>query len=235
MDISECDHEFIKDGDKNICINCDVIMADQLEQGYESKNYTTGGSSSTSVLDNVLGVPEEVKNLARTNIYRKGEFFTKKVRNDPKNTFAELYIAYRTLNIPFDPDELGRNLKLKRKSLHHCLKQVSGTLLVPSPHDDGQVYVPVVMIHPANLIEKRCADNDIEEKYIPEIKKKTKKILEKKPILIQTPPNQVACAVIKCFMEENGISTKGFAKFNNLSDNALKQCVRDIEEFFDIY
>lgn len=251
MDIETCDHEFVNVDGNQVCLHCDVIIDSQLEQGYESRSYSSNSSSKMSVLDKIEGIPEEVKTAARASIIRKGEFFPKKVRDDPKSTFKELYVAYQNLKIPFNPDELAKKLGLGRKSVHSCLKSVSGTDLVPSIHDDGDSYCSIVMIHPVNLIEKKCKENGLEE-YIDELKEIVRYILSDpknpykvkkeyrgsfvqatpKPLLIQSKPNHVACAVIKKFCDVNRIPVKSFAKTNELSDNALKVAIRDIEEFF---
>lgn len=251
MDIESCDHEFANIDGKQVCLHCDMIMDSQLEQGYENRGYSSNSSSKMSVLDRIEGIPEEVRTAARASIIKKGEFFPKKVRDDPKNTFKELYVAYQNLKIPFNPDELAGKLGLGRKSVHSCLKSVSGTDLVPSPHDDVERYCCIVMIHPVNLIEDKCKENGLEQ-YTEEIKeivryilsdpKKPHKVKKEfqgsfvqatpKPILIQLKPIHVACAVIKKFCDVNRIPTKSFAKTNGLSDNALKVAIRDIEEFF---
>ena len=232
MEVSECEHDFIQDGDRMVCCKCDVIRENQLEQGFgHQRNYTTNAGSKTGVLDKIEGVPEEVKIVARSNMIRKGEYFVKKVRDDRKNTFKELYVAYQKLKIQFDPQELADKLGLKRKDVHCCLKSLSGTSLVPSTHDDGENYCSIVFIHPVNLIEERCKLNEI-EKYTDELKTLTREILNEKKILIQSKPKHVACAIIKKFCDANKITMKSFAKINGLSDNALKNAVRDIEEFF---
>jgi hypothetical protein len=232
MDISKCDHEFVQHQGKTVCLKCDLIAESQLEQGYDhSRGYAIGSSSKTSVLDKIQGVPEEVKTVARANMIRKGEYFVKKVRDDKKNTFKELYVAYQKLGIRFDPSMLTDKLGLSRKDVNCCLKSLSGTSLVPSIHDDGENYCSIVFIHPANLIEERCTANGIKE-YAPEIKELTRKILDQKKILIQSNPSHVACAIIKRYCDSNRIPLKNFGKNNGLSDNALKKANRDIEEFF---
>ena len=233
MDVQACEHEFVNNDGKHICLLCDIIMDNQLEQGYEGRSYSSNSSSKMSVLDKVEGIPEEVRIAARASIIKKGEYFTKKVRDDPKNTFMELYVAYRELKIPFGPDELVTKLGLKRRNIHCCLKSLSGTSLVPSTHDDGEKYCSIVMIHPVNLIEDKCKENGLEE-YIDELKELTRHILseEEKPWLIQSKPKHVACAIIKKFCDSRRILTKSFAKTNGLSDNALKNAIRDVEDFF---
>jgi hypothetical protein len=251
MNTDDCDHEIVNMDGKSVCVLCDMIMTNQLEQGFENRGYSSKSSSKTGVLDRVEGIPEEVKSAARVSINRKGEFFPKNVRDDAKNTFRELYITYQELKIPFDPDELAEKLGLERKKIHSCLKMVSGTSLIPSTHDDGEKYCCIVMIHPVNMIEDKCKLNNLEE-YTDILKDITRYILsddknpdkvspetkqyfiqaKPKPWLIQSKPRHIACAIIKKFCDRKGISTKSFVKVNKISDNALKNAIRDIEDYF---
>ena len=75
--------------------------------------------------------------------------------------------------------------------------------------------------------------------YKDKIIKLTKDILEKKDILYSSKPEYVACGIVKKFcMKENEkgdrekINIKSFSRKNNISDNALKKAMNDVEEFF---
>jgi len=229
----ECKHNFLHQADGRLyCDKCDMIAGGKLEQGYEnSKNYIGSKTSSTSVLDKVRGIPEKVKNHARTKIIKKGEFFTKKVRDDKKNTFKEIYFSYQELGIKFDPTHLATELGLSRKDVNYCLKSLSGTSLVPSIHDDDQNLCSVVILHPADYIPVLCKKNNLEN-YTVELLKLTKDIVERKDILLTSKPKHIACAIIKKFCEKENIPSKSFGRNNVLSDNALKKSMRQVEEFF---
>ena len=236
--MDDCEHDFITspNGIGLVCQYCDVMIENNLEQGYDQpRNYSMSGSK-TSVLDAVEGVPEEIKNLARSNMIKKGENFVKKVRDDKKNTFKEIYIAYqekrkKDSSIVFDPAELASELGLSRKDISCCLKALSGTSLKPSIHDDGSQNCSIIIIHPVDYIDGLCQKNDL-EKYAEELKLKTVEIVQKKRILYTSKPKHVACAIIKKFCDQNGIPAKSFGKINKLADNALKKSIKDVEEFF---
>ena len=229
----ECDHSFSSDLDgKTSCTKCGLIMKDQLEYGFEQGGgYSNSGGSKTSVLDSVKGVPEEVKIVARANMNRKGEFFVKKVRDDKKNTFKEIYVAYQKMKIAFDPVALADELGLGRKEINCCLKSLSGTSLTPSIHDDEE-HCSIAIRHPAETIPDLCKKNDLEEfsELFSEI---ARMIVEAKDCLLSCKPHHIGCAIIKKCCEKKGIPLKSFGKRNKLSDSALKKATKRIEEFFD--
>jgi hypothetical protein len=233
LDYQECDHVFLRQDDgRMVCSKCDMMTSTSLEQGFDnSKNYAGNGTSKTSVLDKVEGIPKKVKNHARANMIKKGEYNVKKVRDDKKNTFKEIYLAYQELKIKFDPNVLAEKLSLSRKDVNCCLKALSGTSLVPSIHDDDQNLCSIVIIHPADYIPELCEKNKL-EKHMDKLKKLTEQIVAKKDILLSSKPKHVACAIIKKYCDENQIPAKSFGKNNNLSDNALKKSMKEIEEFF---
>ncbi len=233
-DYEVCEHVFVSGFDGSmVCKHCDLLIDSQLEQGFDQpRNYSMSGSK-TSVLDAVEGVPIEVKTLARSNMIKKGENFVKKVRDDRKNTFKEIYIAYQELKIKFDPLSLAGELGLCKKDVNCCLKALSGTSLKPSIHDDGtEENLSIVILHPADYIMSLCEKNNL-QKYAQEIHSITLKIVSSKKILLSSKPKHVACAIIKKYCDKHGIPAKSFGKTNKLADNALKKSIRDIEEFFD--
>ena len=65
-----------------------------------------------------------------------------------------------------------------------------------------------------------------------EIKRITREILEKKDILYSSRPEYVSYAIVKKYSENHGIPLKSFSKKNNISDNALKKTINDIQFFF---
>ena len=235
-DYQECDHDFQPGTSGLVCRYCDLILESQLEQGYDQpRNYSMSGSK-TSVLDAVEGVPEDIKSLARSNMIKKGENFVKKVRDDKKNTFKEIYLAYQEKrakdpSVIFDPQNVATELCLSRKDISCCLKSLSGTSLKPSIHDDGTRNCSIIIIPPVDYIEGLCQKNGL-SKYIQELEELTIYILRKKKILWSSKPKHVACAIIKKFCDKNGIPAKSFGKMNNLADNALKKSIKDVEEFF---
>lgn len=229
----ECEHSFSADFDgKTVCSKCGLIMEDQLEYGFEqSGSYSNTSGSKTSVLDAVNGVPEEVKIVARANMNRKGEFFIKKVRDDKKNTFKEIYVAYQKMKIKFDPNALAEELGLGRKEINCCLKSLSGTSLTPSIHDDEE-HCSIAILHPADTIRDLCVRNGLDE-YIEEFTQITREIVDRKDNLYSCKPHHIGCVIIKKCCEKKGIPLKSFGKRNNLSDSALKKATKKVEEFFE--
>lgn len=232
-DYQECEHAFSVDFDgRTVCSKCGLIMEDQLEYGFEQGgNYSNSAGSKTSVLDAVKGVPEEVKIVARANMNRKGEFFIKKVRDDKKNTFKEIYVAYQKMKIKFDPIALAEELGLGRKEINCCLKSLSGTSLTPSIHDDEE-HCSIAILHPADTVHDLCVKNNLEE-YSDEFTRIAREIVDAKDILLSSKPQHIACAIIKKCCEKKGIPLKSFGKRNKLSDSALKKATRKVEEFFE--
>ena len=219
IDLDSCSHVF----EDNSCVICGLILSYPLEvKGEYNRNYPSINTSKTSVLDKLSGIPEDVISKARQNISRKGEETGKKVRDDHKNTFIEIYEAYFECGYrDFDPNLLALKLGLGRKDINCCLKNSSGTSLIPSIHDDCNKYTSIVIISPTTYIDDLCKVNKL-EKFSEELKILTNCILEKKDILYSSKPKYVACAIAKKFCESKKINTKSFSKLNQISDNALK-------------
>jgi len=84
---------------------------------------------------------------------------------------------------------------------------------------------------PIAYIDSICERNSLDTMK-EEIKKLAKYIMSEKDILYSSRPEYVACGIIKRFCDSRNINTKSFSKMNNISDNALKKIINDIEEFF---
>jgi hypothetical protein len=228
-DLDNCIHDDIVEG---VCDNCGLMVGEGYDFSTEySKNYTKMNTTKVSILESIEGLPEEVINVARSNIEKKQEENGKKIRNDAKNTFIVLYNAYLELGLDFKPHELAEKLKLNRKDINWCLKVSSGTSLTKTSVSEDNRYPSIVIISPVSFIESICKNNEISQ-YCDEIKDITREILEKKDILYSSRPEYVSYAIVKKYAEKNGISLKSFSKKNKISDNALKRTINDIDFFF---
>ena len=224
----KCDHYV----ENNYCLNCGLYIETELNFSTFSKNQPKISSSKNSILDN-LDIPEVVKKKAFENISIKEEDYGKKVRNDSKNTFIEIYNAYLQCGIlDFNPKDLTEMLNLKRKEVNWCLKLASGTSLQEKEdtYEENQ-NISIVIISPTSYLKSICKKNKIEEHY-KKIVSKSKEILKKKDILYASRPEYVACAITKKYCDVNNIPLKCFGKNNNISDNALKKCIKEIDNFF---
>ena len=182
-------------------------------------------------MENQITLRIDVISKAKSNITEREEITGKKVRNDCKNTFIQVYSAYLDCGYSdFNPQKLAKQLKLSRKDVNWCLKIASGTSLISNIYDDDFNYTSIVILSPIAYIFPKCKKNDIEEHH-EEILEITNKILEDKDILYSSRPEYVACAIIKKFCEIRKINIKCFSKINEISDNALKKCMNDIKEF----
>ena len=227
--LENCNHDILE----GICENCGLIIESNIETKIEfNKNYPKINGGKNSILDNLKNIPPEVMTKARQNIYRKQSQSGKKIRNDNKNTFIQVYEAYlQTGYTNFDPQQLASKLSLSRKDINCCLKISSGTSLVSDAHTD-RINLPSIAIRsPVAYIPLICKKNNLDN-YIDELKIITFNVLKKKDILYSSKPEYVACAIVKKFCEGRKISTKNFGKNNSISDNALKKSINDIKEFF---
>ena len=229
FDLDSCEH-IIED---DVCVNCGLIFENNIESKLEfTKNYPRIAGGKNSILDNLKNVPQEVLIRARQNIYRKQSNSGKKIRNDNKNTFIQVYEAYLQLGYNnYDPQKLAESLSLSRKDINCCLKISSGTSLLIDAQGDDTKFPSIAIRSPVAYIDIICKRNNIVE-YGDEIKILTSSILKKKDILYSSKPEYVACAIVKLFCEKKKIQTKNFSKNNSISDNALKKSTRDISEFF---
>lgn len=231
MDIENCTHENIEEGS---CICCGLIIEQEYSFSNEfSKNYSKMNINKQSLLETIEGVPSKVLDRVKQNIYNKQNISGKKIRNDAKNTFIELYNAHLEMKEIFKPNELAKQLKLSRKDINWCLKVSSGTSLSRNTEEDeDKKYASIVIISPVSFIESICKNNNIEEHKF-ELKRITREILNQKDILFSSKPEYVSYAIIKKYVETHGITLKGFNKKNNISDNALKKSIKDIEFYFN--
>lgn len=220
-----CDHEIEND----TCVKCGLIFENFFDtKDCFSKNYPKISTNKVCLLDTV-DIPDNVRFKALDNMAKKRISTGKKVRNDSKNTFIEIYNAYLECGInDFDPIELSKKLKLSRKDINWCLKATSGTCLNIM---DTNKFTSIVIISPYAYVEPICKKNNLDEN-IDEIKALVKHILEKKNILYSSRPEYVTCAIIKKYCENKMINIKSFTKINNISDNALKKTIEDVIEFF---
>lgn len=227
-----CDCEIV---DK-ICIKCGLIIESCIDEKLDyTKNCPQISSGKNNILDNLEDIPYDVIAKAKSNITEREEISGKKVRNDCKNTFIQVYSAYLDCGYSdFNPQKLAKQLKLSRKDVNWCLKIASGTSLIPNFYDEDFNYTSIVILSPVAYIYPKCKKNNL-EKYQEEILQITNRILEEKDILYSSRPEYVACAIIKKFCEIRKINIKCFSKLNEISDNALKKCMIDIKEFYDLF
>jgi len=230
MDIEDCTHEEIEDG---ACRYCGLMLSDTYTYSNEfSKNYSKMNSGKQSLLELVEGVPLKVLDRVRQNIQKKQDLTGKKIRNDKKNTFIELYNAYLETGVTPNPNFLKNQLNLSRKDINWCLKVSSGTSLSKNVNeDDDKKYASIVIISPVSFIYSICKKNDILV-HKDEIKRITRDILDKKDILFSSKPEYVSYAIVRQYIEKNGIILKSFTKKNKISDNALKKSMKDVEFYF---
>lgn len=227
-----CDCEIV---DKT-CIKCGLIIESCIDEKLDyTKNCPQISSGKNNILDNLEDIPYDVVARAKSNITEREEITGKKVRNDCKNTFIQVYSAYLDCGYSdFNPQKLAKQLKLSRKDVNWCLKIASGTSLISNFYDDDFNYTSIVILSPVAYIYPKCKKNNL-EKYQEEILEITNRILEDKDILYSSRPEYVACAIIKKFCEARKINIKCFSKLNEISDNALKKCLNDIKEFHDYF
>ena len=228
MFYENCQHQFTD----NVCEHCGLLIEKTFDNKKEEPGYFKYLDNKTSILDNLNEIPEDVLIKARQNIIRKQSETGKKVRNDCKNTFIQVYEAYIECGYKdFNPHNLAKKLNLSRKEINWCLKVTSRTALIPSVHEEVNKYISIVIMSPIAYIDSICERNNLDTMK-EEIKKLAKYIMSEKDILYSSRPEYVACGIIKRFCDSRNINTKSFSKMNNISDNALKKIINDIEEFF---
>jgi len=220
-----CDHII----EENECVKCGMIVEHFFDtKECYSSNYPKISTNKITILDNIK-IPDNVREKVIENMINKQKQTGKKVRNDCKNTFIEIYNAYLNCGIKdFNPSDISKQLHLSRKDVNWCLKVTSGTCLRIL---DYNLFTSIVILSPIAYVKPLCEKNSI-VKYEKEIEKLVKDILIKKDILYSSRPEYVVCAIIKKYCEKNKITIKSFTKLNNISDNALKKTIDDVIEFF---
>lgn len=226
MFAEDCDHDFFD----NVCQKCNLVM----ENNFDDKYTDTENAKDTnkySIIDQLKGIPKEVIDLAKRNIITKQNETGKKVRNDKKQTFIQIYEAIIILKLKIDPNVITKQLGLGKKETNWCIKEVTKTSLVPSVHEDVNEQISIVILSPIAYIHKLCENNNIQS-HEKRILKLTEKILNEKDILFSYKPEYIACGIVKKYCIKEGIIIKSFSKKNDISDNALKKAMLDIDEFF---
>ena len=228
----ECEH-FIEG---NSCIHCGLIVENNVDEVLDfTRNCPKISLGKTNIIDTLVDIPMDVISKTKSNIRIKQELTGKKVRNDAKNTFVEIYGAYLECGYSnFYPENLAAQLKLSRKDVNWCLKMASGTSLISKFADENSNFASIVILSPLAYLDILCVKNNI-EKYKETIEQITREILEKKDILYSSRPKYIACAIVKRFCEEIKVPIKCFSKINGISDNALKKSSNDIKEFYYLF
>jgi len=224
--MDECEHDFLD----NVCQKCNLVMENYFDKKYNNLD-NVRDINKYNLIDQLQNIPPKIISIAKKNIIRKQNETGKKVRNDKKQTFIQLYEAAIESGINFDPTIITRQLKLSKKDINWCIKEVSQTSLVPSVHEEASQPIYIVIISPVVYIEDICKKIELESE-IEKLKDLTEKIMEKKDILYSFKPNYIACGIVKSFCIKNDIQIKGFSRKNNISDNALNKAVINVEEFF---
>lgn len=220
-----CDHEF----EENICTKCNLVIDKIFGKKYDADLVVS--NNKYNIIDELKRIPSEVINKAKSNIIMKQKETGKKIRNDKKQTFIQVYQAVLELRCQIDPNIISKQLNLGKKETNDCIKEITKTSLIPSNHEEVNDDYPIVMVHPKTYIKELCFVNDI-EKYKDILYKITEEILTIKDDLITIKPFYVACAIIKCFCNKKNINIKSFSVKNGISDNALKKATVEVEDFF---
>lgn len=228
MDIENCSHDFIE----NECLKCGLVNKNIFQGLKDTSNYSSSKKlEKINLIDTIDNIPADIIAKVKQNISKKQIATGKKVRNDKKNTFIQIYEAYLEKGYDFNPHSIAKKLNLSRKDINNCLRIISRTSLVPSVHEEVNQPLSIVIFHPVAYVSDRCAINNISA-YEDEVRELVEKCVEKKDILLSNKPDYVCCAIIKKFCEKKHISIKTFVKVNDISDTGLKKNLADIEEFF---
>lgn len=226
MFAEDCEHDFIN----NICQKCGLVIENNFDNKYTDIE-NAKDINKYSIIDQLKNIPEEVIILAKRNIIKKQNETGKKVRNDKKQTFIQVYEAMIESGCKLDPNIITKQLKLGKKETNWCIKEVTKTSLVPSVHEEVNKQISIVILSPIAYIHNLCVNNNIQA-HEKRITKLVEKILQEKDILFSSKPEYVACGIIKRYCIKEKINIKSFSRKNGISDNALKKAMMDVEEFF---
>jgi len=226
MFAENCEHEF----HNNICQKCNLVIENYFDKKYTDTD-NARDTNKYSIIDQLVGIPSDIIKLAKRNIIKKQNETGKKVRNDKKQTFIQVYEALIESNCNMDPNIITKQLGLGKKETNWCIKEVTKTSLVPSAHEEVNKQISIVILSPVAYIKNLCKNNNIET-HEEKITKLTKKILEEKDILFSSKPEYIACGIVKKYCITGGLNIKSFSRRNNISDNALKKAMNDVDDFF---
>lgn len=226
MFAENCEHNFIN----NICSHCNLVVSNFFDKKYTDIE-NARDTNKYSIIDQLEGIPLDVIKLAKRNIIKKQNETGKKVRNDKKQTFIQVYEAMVESGCTLDPSTITKQLGLGKKETNWCIREITKTSLIPSIHEEVNKQISIVILSPLGYIPKLCKNNSIEA-HEEKLTKLTKEILDKKDILFSLKPEYVACGIVKKYCMKEGINIKSFSRKNNISDNALKKAMLDVEEFF---
>ena len=149
-----CKHNFV---DKT-CTLCGLMIESCIDERLDyTKNCPQISSGKSNILDSLEDIPMEVISRAKSNITERESLTGKKVRNDCKNTFIQVYSAYLDCGYSdFNPQKLAKKLNLSRKDVNWCLKIASGTSLISNFYDEDYNYTSIVILSPVAYIFPKC-------------------------------------------------------------------------------
>lgn len=226
MFAENCEHEF----HNNVCKKCNLVIENFFDKKYSDTDIIRD-TNKYSIIDQLTDIPPDIIRLAKRNIIKKQNETGKKVRNDKKQTFIQVYEALVESNYNLDPNIITKQLGLGKKETNWCIKEVTKTSLVPSVHEEVNKQISIVILSPIAYIKDLCKKNNIEA-HEQKLTKLTKKILAEKDILFSSKPEYIACGIVKKYCINESLNVKSFSRRNNISDNALKKAMADVEEFF---
>lgn len=225
MNSDYCEHEIFND----CCRKCGLMMEQKFETDRDQETYYNT-NEKINKMDELNSIPFEVTQKAKNNMLMKKNHTGKKVRNDAKNTFIQLYIAYLECGIAPKPLILTKQLKLKKKEVNDCMKEINQTSLIQ--RDEYKNINNIVCFNPIGYVRDYCLNNDItDEQHINNIEKFMNNVLNNNDIFLTYPPETFALSLIKYYCDYKKIVIKNFSKNNNTSDNAIKKIIEDIKHF----
>lgn len=203
-----CQHISVFEG---ICEECHQVIRSEQEKKLEyTKNHPQiDVKGKDSIINSLEGIPVDVKRAAKDRL----------TRNDAKNSFIQLFIAYVEKGYDFDPHELAKKLGLDRKKVNACIKQISGTSL---KDEGGEKIMCFLITSPSVYVPSICEKTGIEE-YEERLKEEVEEVVAEKDILLALKPNHVASAIVKNYMESRGFILRNFSQNNGISDTAINK------------
>lgn len=226
----ECEHTSLF---KGVCNDCGMLIEEYMDM--TGDNYmdtvTTSYSDAKPLIDRIADIPEEIRECAKQNMMKFSRQNGKNIRNDAKNAFIQLYLAYYQKGINFDPTELSKKLGLKRKDINSCVNDMAGFGL------NEKLYAQtgkIIIVHPVNYIKWLCEANKL-ERYYEEIRDITFQIIKDHDILLSSKPQIVASAIVKLFMLHKSLCIKKFKSNASTSEASLKKLMKEIMVYFEDY
>lgn len=222
----DCSHDDIEDG---ICQDCGLI----IEDGYAEAECaeTTGSRAHSYAVDLMtLNIPEEVKEMVLKMSQPVGRSSVRRAAHK-KYLYAYIYIAYVSLNLSFDAENIRKQIGLTLSEKNEAIRIASG---ISGNGRHLSVHIPIGVTEVSQCMEEEAAKVAKLHTFTPfqlqRLKEFADTLTKSYPSLYDENPRILSAGILKIFIEKNCVTVREFEKLVELTPICLKGAIAKIYE-----